>query len=387
MLYKDLEKGLDRIINRNFKDLHEIEKMRLKEELKQVAGMPYSMAMKKVIDDITFLTKELLDKKIVRGISTTVYLTGKQDYYINVMGGHNGKDQAINRDMYFDIDEITQIFTLMLFLKLHQLHLVDLNKPICQLDSNYPIKYTLKELIECNCLGASFLPTDFITSKQQLLQNIIQNLYGNFPNTDSLIIASDIIARKFNRSYSEIVTYIFNLYGIDINKVSNVAGNNRADNQAHNTKVRLYGEMNGQAGIFINGLNLAKLAKSLYRIDKDNSFLPVCYAKKLYNIIERIKPYKLDYKYSNNTIAIKGYNNCLAVFDDAKKIHNSFLYDIKDLRYDVLDTELNSELNSYQNNIMYKTLKLYLMKKYLAPELYDFDIRKNIQIEKQYKKV
>lgn len=242
-----------------------------------------------------FLTKRnKYDVNYISGISTCIYLPDFEnngEYKLKLIGGNTGRSKSIkvNEDTLFDVASITKLYTLILLFNLEKLGLINLNSKIKDINPDFQNleDFTLNDLVRLhgelrtngNIAEATseeeayeILKTLYLTSNTRE-----QNKYTDF----GAIVISDTIEKVISNIKGEKVSFQdimeeyllnpLNLYQTKYNPTKgNISGNGNKRGIVHDPKARILGGALGHAGIFASSDDLAKLSKSLFRVNYYN---------------------------------------------------------------------------------------------------------------------
>lgn len=365
-------------------------------------------------------TEEFLNSKnqygtnYITGISTCIYLPdfkGNGEYKLKLIGGKNGRTRKVklNEDTLFDVASITKLFTLILLFKLEELGYLNLNDKVCDINPDFQNlgDFTLNDLVR---LHGELRTNGNITqaSSKEEAYEMLKTLYlvsdtreeNKYTDFGSIVI-SDTIEKVLSNIKGEKVTFDevmyeyliapLGLYYTQFNpNMHNLSGNGNTKRLVHDPKSRILGGVVGSAGIFTTSDDLARLAKSLYRVNyvkyglikktnldrlgeitfpnsaqssKGNLGI---YVKHPLGYIKTFTPPE----FSTGSFSHQGWTGSIAMFDPNNLIHNSILvnaiYEDSDKDKVKADKPVGfiTALTEYQKQITRNIMLMYVAKQY-----------------------
>ena len=353
-------------------------------------------ALNDILEELTAITYEYLSSNTINGLSTTIYLSADNSYYLNISGGRSVTGKSICDITEFDIASVTKLFTIILVLKYIDMGIFNLTDRICDIDNRFSyLNFTIEDVLKMAGTIITDSRIDEASSKTEALgilktvHPINNDMDTNHYTDIGFIVLSEIVARINNKSYSDVITDFFKQYGVTINKLVDIAGNGHKDLFPHDPKARKLEGIIGSAGIFIDSYNLCIMAKQIF---ENNDFISRNNLKKLsFKLFDKNHPNKgyagiylkhalgikktsTPNEYSNYSFSHQGFTGSCAIFDPVNRIHNSILVDA------IKENELNKHpdffkyFNKYHQQLIVTTLKSYLIKKYFDT-IYKCDVK------------
>lgn len=343
-------------------------------------------ALSNIIDEWQEDTYKYLHSNTINGLSATIYLTGLNDYYLNINAGKNLDGIGIGPNTLFDIASVTKMFTLILVLKYVDLGIIKLNDRICDLDGEFKyLDFKIEDIIKMAGSIMTDKRIDEAKDKESALQilktvhPVCYDLEVNHYTDIGFMVLSSLIEKIDQQSYLIVMKEFLAKYGIEINNSSNVAGNGHKDTLPHDPKARKMEGLVGSAGIFINSNNMAKFAKEIFfnddLISRNNLEM---LSKKIFEKNHSNKGYGGIYlkhelgikktstpsEYSNYAFSHQGFTGSCAIFDPVNNIHNSILLDAINEESSKKHSDFFKYYNDYHQKLVINTLKGYLIKQH-----------------------
>lgn len=321
-------------------------------------------------------TKNLKDLDVIHGLSTSIYIKGKEacgDFSILLYGGKtnmNGID--ITPNTLFDIASITKFFTLVLKDKLVELKIINNDEQLKNiLDFGSLEDFTLEDLsLLCGEFRTNGKLTDAKTKEEayEILKTIY--LYSNDRTTNKYndfgaILTAIALTKRWNEVTGTNLTFdellnvvIFNKYNLNNtmfnpNKDIIVAGNGNLENLVHDPKTRILGGVTGAAGLFTTSMDQVKFAKEVFRgLENCDIDSPISSSnikkygtitfpnstqsnKGHFGLYQKSKEHVKSLcprDYADGSFTAQGYTGSSMIFDPVNKIHNTiFVSAIKNI--------------------------------------------------------
>lgn len=353
-------------------------------------------AIDNVLNDIEESTYKYMKSKTVNGVSTTIYL--KDQFFLNISTGHSVHSNYINTYTEFDIASITKLFTLLLIFRYEELGLINLNDKVSDINANFKyLDYTILDIIKMAGSIITDIRIDSALNELEALKilrsvhPVNYDLSVNHYTDIGFMVLSKIIEDISGNTYLEVMKQFLLKYGIKINSGLNIAGNGHLDFMPHDPKARVFKSAIGSSGIFINSINMAKFAQSIFNckiISQDNLDK---LSKKLFKLYHDnrgyaginikhplgIKKSATPNEYSNKSFSHQGFTGSSVIFDPINQIYNSIFVDAINLNEKGKHKDFFKYYNLYHQEIVMNTLKIYLIKNY-----YDIDEKDNIKMLK-----
>ena len=365
----------------------------------------------------------------ISGISTCIYLpdfNNNGEYKLKIIGGkgHRTKSLKINENTIFDIASITKLYTLILLFELEKEGLINLNDKVSDINPDFKNleDFTLNDLVR---LHGELRTNGNITqaSSKEEAYEMLKTLYLSSNSRDEnkytdfgAIVIGDTIEKVISKKMGKKMTFEeimyeyllspLNLYQTQFNPINNnVSGNGNKRRLVHDPKARILGGVLGHAGLFTTSDDLAKLSKSLFRVNYCNrGFIT---KKQLDRLGEITFPnsnqsnkgnlgiyvkHPLGYsktftppEFSKGSFSHQGWTGAVAAFDPNNMIHNNILvnaiYEDEDKEKVRNDKPIGfgTAFEEYQKQI---TKNIMLMK--VAKEYYNryCDVKENIDVTK-----
>ena len=427
----NIDEILNNLINGGSKIdyLEELRKQSLDITRKDIGLDEALSSIAKEIKDATleFLNgKNSFDTSYISGISSCIYLpdlNNNGEYKLKLIGGKTGRGKSVKVDenTLFDVASITKLYTLILLFSLEKKGLINLDYRIKDINPDFQNleDFTLNDLVRLhgelrtngNIRDAKskeeayeILKTLYLTSNSRL-----ENKYTDF---GAIVIGDTIekvISKKLgkNITFEEIMYEYFlnplNLFNTQFNpNKTNVSGNGRTRKQVHDPKARILGGALGHAGLFVSSDDLAKLSKSLFRINYyDKGLIRKIQLERLAEI-----PFKnsnrgnlgiyvkhpLGYdktftppEYSDGSFSHQGWTGSVANFDPNNLIHQNILvhsiYEDEDKSKIKNDKPIGfmDAFDEYYKQIVRNTMLMYVAKTYYNKYC---NIKENIEVTK-----
>lgn len=366
------------------------------------------------------------DINYITGISTCIYLPdfkGNGEYKLKLIGGKTARTRSIkiNENTMFDIDSITKLYTLILLFRLEDEGLIDLNKKVSEINSDFKKleDFTLNDLVRL--YGELKTNGNIANAKSEeeayaILKTLYLSSNSREENKDTdlgAIVISDTIEKVISQKEGKVVKFEdimyeyflnpLNLYQTQFNPLSyNLSGNGNHQKLVHDLKSRILGGAIGSAGLFVTSDDLARLAKNLYSVNYYN--LKLISKKKLTSFGEITIPksnkgnlgiyvkHPLGYEktftppeFSNGSFSHQGSTGAVAVFDPNNLIHNNILVSAiynstdKDLVKDDKPVGFGFAFEEYQKQITRNIMFMYVVKQYYNRYL---NVKENIEVTK-----
>lgn len=369
------------------------------------------------------------DVNYISGISTCIYLpdfNGNGEYKLKLFGGKGARTKSlkITESTLFDIDSITKLYTLILLFRLEEQGLINLNDKISDINPDFQNleDFTLNDLIR---LHGELKTNGNITQakSQEEAYTILKTLYltsnsreeNKYTDFGSIVISDTIekiIEQKTGKkmSFEDIMCeYLLNplsLYKTQFNPLTHdLSGNGNKRRLVYDTKARILGGALGSAGLFTTSEDLARLARSLYRVNYYTQSLLT--KKNLAKLGEITFPnssqsnrgnlglyvkHPLGYsktftpsEFSDGSFSHQGTTGSVAVFDPNNLIHNSILVNTiynsidKEIVKDDKPVGFETVFEEYQNQITRNIMLMYVAKQYYNRYL---NVKENIEVTK-----
>lgn len=389
----------------------------LKEKSLEISKQDISLeeSMSSLAEDIKKQTEMFLSQKnqndvnYISGISTCIYFpdfNNNGEYKLKLIGGTKQRDceLKINEDTLFDVASITKLYTLLLLFKLEELDLVDLNKKISDINSdfNYLEDFTLNDLVRLHGelrTNGNVAQAKSSEEAYELLKTLYlasntreENKYTDFGS----IVISDTIEKIVSKEFGKEMTFdeIMNKYlfePLNLNKttfnpsIKDISGNGNKLGVVHDPKARILGRAVGHAGIFTTSDDLARLSKEIYSVKFINQehinrlgevTFPNANQSNKGNLGVYVK-HPLGYdktftppEFSKGSFSHQGWTGALATFDPSNMIHNNILvnaiYDNenKDLIKNDKPIGFSDAFGEYQKAIMQNIMLMFVTKTY-----------------------
>ena len=238
--------------------------------------------------------KNQFDTNFITGISSCIYLpsfNNKGEYKLKLIGGKTARTRSIkvNEETLFDVASITKLYTLLLLFKLEKEGLIDLNKKVSDINPDFQNleDFTLNDLVRLHGELRTNGNIKEAKSKEEAYE-MLKTLYLNSNSREEnkytdfgAIVISDTIEKVISEKLGEEMNFDevmykyllepLGLYHTYFNPITNnVAGNGNTNRLVHDPKARILGGALGHAGIFVTSDDLAKLSKSLFRVNYYN---------------------------------------------------------------------------------------------------------------------
>jgi len=346
----------------------------------------------------------------ISGISTCIYLSNFDkcgEYKLKIMGGKalRTKSAKINDGTLFDIDSITELYTLILLFKLEKERLIDLNAKISDINPDFQNlgDFTLNDFIRLNV----DLKTKGDISKAQteeeaydILKTIYmfsdKNIENNYSDFCSIII-SDTIEKVISKIKGEkiafediMLEYLLNplqLYQTQFNPSQyNLSGNGNKKRLVYDEKARILGGIIGHAGLFATSEDLARLSKKLYSVNYFNkNLISKVNLSRLSEInFNNSSKYKMTpLEFSKGSFSNYSSTGSYTVFDPNNLIHNNILVNAlyKDEERQTLELTIGFDVafSEYQKQITKNIMLMYVVKEYYNRYL---GVKENIEVTK-----
>lgn len=389
-------------------------------------------ALSSVAKEIKELTLEFLsgknsfDTNYITGISSCIYLPDLKnngEYKLKLIGGKTGREKSlkIDENTLFDVASITKLYTLILLFILEKNGFVDLNSKIKDINPDFQNleDFTLNDLVRLhgelrtngNIRDAKtkeeayeILKTLYLTSDSRS-----ENKYTDF----GAIIIGDTIEKVIskrigcNMTLEDIMYEYFlsplNLFQTQFNpQKNNLSGNGNRRKLVHDPKARILGGALGHAGLFVNSDDLAKLSKSLFRINYYDKGLirklqlerlgEITFEKSNRGNLGIYVKHPLGYEktftppeYSDGSFSHQGWTGSVANFDPNNLIHQNILvnsiYDDEDKEKVKNDKPIGfmDAFDEYYKQIVRNTMLMYIAKKYYNKYC---NVKENIEVTK-----
>ena len=432
------EKYIEEILNGLVNSGSQIDYFKqLKEEsinlIKKDIGLDEALAS--IAKEIKEETESFLNQKnqydinYISGISACIYLPDFRDsgeYKLKLIGGKESRTKSlkVSEKTLFDVDSITQIYTLILLFKLEELGLIDLNKKISEINPDFQNleDFTLNDLVR---LHGELRTNGNITqasSKEEAYQ-ILKTLYlisnsreeNKYTDFGAIVISDTIekvIEQKtgkkmpFDEIMYEYLLNSLNLFQTKFNpRTHKLSGNGNKKRLVHDPKARILGGAVGHAGIFTTSDDLARLAKTIYAVNYCNQTL--LNKRHLYRLGEVTFPYfnqsnkgnlgvyvkhPLGYErtftppeFSTGSFSHQGWTGSLATFDPNNLIHHNILvnaiYEDEDKEKVRNDKPVGFGVvfEEYQKQVMRNIMLMYVAKQYYNRYC---NVKENIEVTK-----
>lgn len=438
----NIENNIDKIIEDLLKSGSEIDYLKeLRNKSLEIAkkdiGLDEALAsIAKEIKEETemFLNqKNIYDTNFISGISSCIYLPDYEnngEYKLKLLGGKTVRSNSlkINENTLFDIASITKLYTLILLFKLEELGLINLDSKIKDINPDFGNleDFTLNDLVRMhgelrtdgNILDANnekeaydILKTMYLTSNSRE-----ENKYTDF----GAIVISDTIEKVISEKLGEKMTFDeimdkyllhpLNLYETQYNPGGhNLSGNGDKKRKPHDPKARMLGGSFGHAGLFVTSDDLARLSKSIYKINYFKKrgmegILKKHHVDRLGEITFRESKqsnkgnlgiyvkHPLGYEktftppeFSNGSFSHQGWTGALATFDPNNFIHQNILVNAiysdedKDKVKNDKPVGFGVAFEEYQKQITRNTMLMYVAKKYYNKYC---NVKENIDVTK-----
>ncbi len=425
---------LDDLINKGSKIdyLDDLRKSSL-QIVKKDIGLDEALAS--IANDIKIETERFLNQKnihdinYITGISSCIYLPdfkNNGEYKLKLIGGKAARTRSIKVDenTLFDIASITKLYTLILLFMLEKQGLINLNAKVSDINSSFQNleDFTLNDLVRLhgelrtngNILNAQskeeayeILKTLYLSSNSRE-----ENKYTDF----GAIVISDTIEKVISEklgmdmTFDEIMyKYLLaplGLHHTHFNPITNnVGGNGNFKRLVHDPKARILGGALGHSGLFVTSEDLAKLAKSLYKVTYYNRGIirktqmdrlgevtfPNSNQSNKGNLGIYVK-HPLGYEktftpseFSTGSFSHQGWTGALATFDSNNLIHQNILVNAiyedndKDKVKNDKPVGYASAFDEYQKQITRNTMLLYVAKQYYNRYC---NVKENIEVTK-----
>lgn len=338
------------------------------------------LVLQELMEELSSYTFNFLETGVINGINTSICL---DQIDLNMYGAHD-----IVYDTEFDIASITKLFTLILVFKFIDKGILKSNDRICDIDNHFPyLDYTVDDLIKM----CGHIVTDERIDEASSKEEAIKRLYrihpvdynkevNNYTDIGFMVLAK-IIENITNQSFDEVIKNFYLDYGILVNQKKHVVGNGHPDFLPHDPKARMMGGCIGSSGIFINNVNMQKMA---YRIFDDRNFITennlLKLSKKIFDnnhankgiagiYIKHplgIKKSSTPNEYSKYAFSHQGYTGSCIILDPYHRIYNGIMVDaIKENQKK--DDNFYKYFNNYHEKLIFMTLKVYLIQECLNP--------------------
>lgn len=299
---------------------------------------------------------------------------------LKIINGVTHKKEDITENTMFDIASITNLFTLLLLLRLKERNVLNIEKS--KLEEYPKIKdFTIYDLISMK--GELRTPYRLEKLNKEKAEDALKQtfLYQNkryFYSDIPMIIISDIITNKVNQKFKINLKYdeimdMFLLEPFQIEASFHVKEHSireRKNKICFDPKVQVLGPI-GSAGLFASSKGFDTLAKNIEKVitKQDLSYL----YSKIYDDVSRgyvglyqkYKDFSKTYvplEYSNHCFASKGKTGSIFICDLDYKIHNHILVDA--VNDEGEKREFQKNFNMYQKQLTQNTLLLYYFKEY-----------------------
>ena len=393
---------IDEYLEKLIKDGSSITQDKLKkikeEVLLNIKRNDINKSIANILSDIEESTYNYINSNTIKGISSTIYLQDKSNYYLNISCGKSIHNEFINAYTEFDIASITKLFTLFLVFRYEELGLINLNNKICDINLDFKyLDYTVLDIMKMagNIITNSRI--DHVSNKNDAM-NILKTVHPvnydlnvNHYTDIGFMVLGKIIESISGEAYKSSLEKFLLEYNIQINSDMNIAGNGHIDFKPHDPKARIFDSVIGSAGVFINSINMTRFAKSIFdqkiiskkNLDKlSTHFFKLYHDNRGYAGINLkhplgIKKSATPNEYSRLSFSHQGFTGSSVIFDPINKIHNSIFVDAIDLNAKAKHQEFFKYYNLYHEELVINSLKLYLIKKY-----YDKYEKANIKILK-----
>jgi len=389
-------------------------------------------ALAQISKEIKYQTEEFLNKKneygtsYISGISSCIYFPdfkGNGEYKLKLVGGKTCrvKSSKVNENTLFDVASITKLYTLLLLFKLEDLKLINLNSRICDINPDFRNleDFTLNDLVRLHGELRTNGNITKATSKEEAY-NILKTLYLTSNSKEEnkytdfgAIVIGDTIEKVISNIKGEKVTldeimYEYLLTPLNLNRTffnpvnNNISGTGYRSNLVHDPKVRILGGIAGSAGIFTTSDDLAKLSKSLYRINNSyKDFMKKIYLDKLGEVtfpgsnkgnlgiyVKHKEGYNKTFtplEFSDGSFSHQGWTGSVAVFDPNNLIHNNIL--VNAIYVDENNDKVKNDkpigfmdaFVEYQEQITKNIMLMYVAKQYFNRYC---NIKENIDVTK-----
>ncbi len=338
------------------------------------------LILQELMEELSDYTFSFLKTGVIKGINTSICL---DQIDLNIYGGNN-----INYDTEFDIASITKLFTLILVFKFIDNGILKAADRICDIDSRFSyLDYTIDDLIKMCGHIVTNERIDEALSKEEALNRLYSvhpvhyNKKINNYTDIGFMVLSKVIENITMLPFDEVIKSFYRDYGILINQKSQVVGNGHNDYLPHDPKARIMGGCIGSSGIFINSLNMKKMA---YRIFDDNNFIACNHLLKLsQKLFDNnhankglagiyikhplgIKKSSTPNEYSKYAFSHQGYTGSCIILDPYHRLYSGIMVDaIKDNQKK--DSNFYKYFNIYHEKLVFITLKTYLIQECFYP--------------------
>jgi len=438
----NIENNIDKIIDDLLKSGSEIDYLKeLRNRSLEIAKKDIGLdeALSSIAKDIKEETEMFLNQKnsydtnFITGISSCIYLPDYEnngEYKLKLLGGKTNRSRSlkITEDTMFDIASITKLYTLILLFKLEELKLINLDSKIKDINPDFQNlqDFTLNDLVRMhgelrtdgNILDANseeeaydILKTMYLSSNSR-----DENKYTDFgamviSDTIEKVI-SDKLGKKmtFEEIMDRYLLHPLQLYQTQYNPEGhNLSGNGDKKRKPHDPKARILGSAFGHAGLFVTSDDLARLSKSIYRINYFNKrgmegILKKHHVDRLGEItfpdakqsnkgnlgiyVKHPLGYEKSFtppEFSKGSFSHQGWTGALATFDPNNFIHQNILVNAiysdedKDKVRNDKPVGFGAAFEEYQKQITRNTMLMYVAKKYYNKYC---NVKENIDVTK-----
>lgn len=366
------------------------------------------------------------DTNYITGISSCIYLpdfNNNGEYKLKLIGGKTGRGRSLKVDenTLFDVASITKLYTLILLFNLEKNGFIDLNTKVKDINPDFQNleDFTLNDLVRLH--GELRTNGNIRDAKsQEEAYQILKTLYltsdsrtANKYTDFGAIVIGDTIEKVMSKHLGKVITFEEVMYEYFLNPLNlfqtqfnpsknNVCGNGNKRKLVHDPKARILGGALGHAGLFVNSDDLAKLSKSLFRINYyDRGLIRKLQLQRLGEVtfessnrgnlgiyIKHPLGYDKTFtppEYSIGSFSHQGWTGSVANFDPNNLIHQNVLvnsiYEDEDKEKVKNDKPVGymDAFDEYYKQIVRNTMLMYVAKKYYNKYC---NVRENIEVTK-----
>lgn len=433
--FMERENNIEQILNElvktgsNIDYINELKNQSL-DILKKDRGLDEVLAS--IANEIKDATQQFLSEKnsfdtsYITGISSCIYLpdfNNNGEYKLKLIGGKTGRGKSlkIDENTLFDVASITKLYTLILLFSLEKNGYIDLNKKVKDINPDFQNleDFTLNDLVR---LHGEFRTNGNIrdAKSQEEAYQILKTLYltsnsrtENKYTDFGAIVIGDTIEKVMSKhlgkdiTFEEIMYEYFlsplNLFQTQFNpNKNNVSGNGNKKKLVHDPKARILGGALGHAGLFVSSDDLAKLSKSLFRINYYNKGLirklqldrlgEIIFENSNRGNLGIYVKHPLGYEktftppeYSKGSFSHQGWTGSVANFDPNNLIHQNIL--VNSIYEDIDKEKVKNDkpvgymdaFDEYYKQIVRNTMLMYVAKKYYNNYC---NVKENIEVIK-----
>lgn len=340
------------------------------------------------------------DINYISGISTCIYLPdfkNNGEYKLRILGGkiQRSRSLSVNEETLFDIDSITRLYTYILLFKLEEEGLIDLNSKVSDINPNFQNLdgLTINDLIKGEVGLETHSNIASATNEYEAYEILkLVSISGEHKNLGLYdIVIGDTIEKVIEKHLGEKMTldeimykYLLtplNLYHTQYNPViNNLSGNGNKKRLVYDKDARILGGMVGSSGIFLSSDDLARLTKSLYRVNfKSKGLLNKLHIERLSQILTQ------PIEFSKGSFSLEGKTGAYSLFDPNNAIHSSIfvnsIYSDEDINKVKNDKPVGfyDAFEEYKKQIIKNIMIMYISKQYYNRFC---NVKENIEVTK-----